>query len=231
MIKFVFTCEHGGNKIPLEFAEMFNSHKTLLNSHYGYDIGILPVFKNFVNHFEHPYFYSEFSRLLIELNRSLYHPKLFSDITRPSSKEIRSKLIEEYYIPYRTKVESAVSNQIKNNSNVIHLSFHSFTAELKGKIRNADIGLLYDPKSKNEKEFSINWKRAINKNNSALNVRFNYPYLGTADGFTSHLRKKFGLNYYCGIELEINQNLLRSVSQQNIISELLLQSFTDSITE
>jgi hypothetical protein len=36
----------------------------------------------------------------------------------------------------------------------------------------------------------------------------NYPYQGTSDGFTTHLRKKFPDSQYVGIELEVNQKHL-----------------------
>ncbi len=36
----------------------------------------------------------------------------------------------------------------------------------------------------------------------------NYPYRGASDGLTTHLRKRFHVNEYLGIELEINQELL-----------------------
>ncbi|MGZ5244731.1 MAG: N-formylglutamate amidohydrolase, partial [Bacteroidia bacterium] len=38
-----------------------------------------------------------------------------------------------------------------------------------------------------------------------LTVKFNYPYLGTDDGFTTHLRKLFPDEKYAGVEIEINQ--------------------------
>lgn len=40
--------------------------------------------------------------------------------------------------------------------------------------------------------------------NPQLNVRFNYTYLGKADGCTTYLRKQFDKDYL-GIELEVNQ--------------------------
>src|SRR5690606_18603701 len=107
-----------------------------------------------------------------------------------------------YYKPYRTKVENCIADLINRNNKVVHISFHSFTPELNGVIRKADIGLLFDPKSSFEKHFCINWKAEINRLNNLYKVRFNYPYLGIADGFTSYLRKKYGSQNYCGIELE-----------------------------
>jgi hypothetical protein len=39
----------------------------------------------------------------------------------------------------------------------------------------------------------------------AFSVRRNYPYRGTADGFTTYLRRQLSSSPYLGIELEINQ--------------------------
>lgn len=225
MKKLFFTCEHGGNQIPLEFKKLFTPYKTLLNSHRGYDIGILDVFKKFTNEFDAESFYSDNSRLLIELNRSPHHKNLFSEITKPLNKDIKQYIVDKYYKPFRTEVESKIEKFIKKKINVFHISFHSFTPELNGKVRNADIGLLYDPKSEQEKEFCIKWKKEIAKINSELMVRFNYPYLGIADGFTSFLRKKFGYKFYGGIELEINQKLLNNKSALNQTTRLLINSF------
>ena len=89
---------------------------------------------------------------------------------------------------------------------MLHLSIHSFTPTLNGENRNAEIGILYDPKQAEEKSFAATWKEQLQLNLPEYNVRFNYPYLGTADGFTTYLRKKFPINY-SGLELEINNKL------------------------
>lgn len=225
MTKYIFTCEHGGNKIPHEFKNLFESHHSLLKTHRAYDIGILKVFKSFTHHFQSLNFNSEISRLLIELNRSPHHKNLFSEITKQLDSETKQHIINKYYLPYRTKVENAVKKEISNKHKVIHISFHSFTPSLKGVKRNADIGLLYDPKSKFEKEFCRQWRQQILHRDKSLIVRFNYPYLGIADGFTSYLRKKLGNSNYCGIELEINQKLLTSTEEIKKIGEVLKNSF------
>jgi len=55
-------------------------------------------------------------------------------------------------------------------------------------------------------------------------VRFNYPYLGKADGFTTYLRKQFPANYM-GIELEVNQ----AFSVENKMPESLKNSLFTSV--
>lgn len=225
MTKYIFTCEHGGNLIPRKFEALFNAHRSLLNSHRGYDIGILDVFKHFTNHFDAPNYYSDISRLLIEFNRSLNNKNLFSEITKPLDSKAKKLIIDDCYLPYRNKVKSQIEKFITQKHKVVHVSFHSFTPELNGNFRNADIGLLYDPKSINETKFCKKWKKEILSINPKIKVRYNYPYLGIADGFTSYLRKEFGNKYYCGIELEINQNIVAD----EFVSEILIASFKETI--
>lgn len=225
MIKYIFTCEHGGNNIPDEYKDLFKTHLSLLKTHRGYDIGILEIFKEFTKHFNGKSFYSEISRLLIELNRSLHHQNLFSEITKNLDQSTKQEVLKSYYKPYRTKVENCIADLINRNNKVVHISFHSFTPELNGVIRKADVGLLFDPKSSFEKHFCKNWKAEINRLNNLYKVRFNYPYLGIADGFTSYLRKKYGSQNYCGIELEINQKHLQSDFDKKIILDIIINSF------
>ena len=87
---------------------------------------------------------------------------------------------------------------------MIHISFHSFTPVLKGEIRSTDLGILYDPKIASEKELVYLLKELLLEEDATLKIRYNYPYLGKADGFTTSLRKEFP-ELYNGIELEINQ--------------------------
>jgi predicted N-formylglutamate amidohydrolase len=203
MQKILITCEHGGNKIPAEFAGIFAEEQALLQTHRGWDPGALELFRKYEKAVADAVFFSETSRLLIELNRSKNHPNFFSAQTKTLPENIKKQIVEKHYEPYRTEVEKAIRSFLAQKHSVLHLSVHSFTPELNGEIRNADIGLLYDPKRKREKEFCAAWKNLLTE--KGWKVRFNYPYRGTADGFTTYLRKQFPDEKYAGIELEVNQ--------------------------
>jgi predicted N-formylglutamate amidohydrolase len=88
------------------------------------------------------------------------------------------------------------------------LSSHSFTPVFNGRVRNADVGLLYDPARPGEVAMAACWKAAFAGHASALRVRRNYPYAGKNDGLTSSLRRRFAPGHYVGIELELNQALV-----------------------
>lgn len=201
-MKLVLTCEHGGNEIPYAYIKYFKN-KAILETHRGYDLGALDMFQTLVPLCDATYF-STISRLLVELNRSLHHKNLFSEFTKNISQSEKTEIIQTYYLPYRTAVENNIQRYIAKGEAVLHLSIHSFTSVLNSVERNCDIGLLYDSSKKPEQHFCKDFKAELKKQNSNLKVRFNYPYLGKADGFTTYLRKQFSDNYI-GIEIEVNQ--------------------------
>ncbi|NJW55731.1 N-formylglutamate amidohydrolase, partial [Salinimicrobium sp. CDJ15-91] len=91
---------------------------------------------------------------------------------------------------------------------VLHISVHTFTPELEGEVRTADVGLLFDPAREEEADFCKRFQKSLFKQDKELQVKFNYPYLGIDDGFTTYLRQKFP-KQYLGIELEVNQKFIK----------------------
>ena len=85
-MKILITCEHGGNVIPPAYHAFFQHQQQALNSHRGYDPGTLDLFEEveFLADFS---LKSEVSRLLVELNRSLHHRQLFSEVSKEFSAE------------------------------------------------------------------------------------------------------------------------------------------------
>ena len=101
-----------------------------------------------------------------------------------------------------------VRRSVSRGRRVIHISSHSFTPELYGKVRQADVGLLYDPRRRGEVKLCARWKETLARMAPDLRVRRNYPYAGKGDGLTSYLRQQFPPAAYVGIELEINQKIV-----------------------
>ncbi len=204
------TCEHGGNGVPPAFRRLFKKNPAVLDTHRGWDKGALILARELSSTLG-PLFFSETTRLLVDLNRSLHHRKLFSEFTADCDKDTRRRILEEFYYPYRRNLETAIARAVTGNGRVIHLSIHSFAPELDGITRNADIGLLYDPARHAEFEFCATLQAGLQRA-TGLKVRRNYPYLGTADGLTTHLRRRYRENNYLGIEIEINQRHVRPKS-------------------
>jgi predicted N-formylglutamate amidohydrolase len=187
---------------------MFRKHNALLATHRGYDPGALVMARALARSFAAPLVTSTISRLLVDLNRSIGHPRLFSEATRVAPQERRAEIVERFYKPYRSQVEQLVARSVARGRRVLHVSSHSFTPKLDGKVRNADVGLLYDPRRRGEVRLCARWKDSLAHLAPELRVRRNYPYAGKGDGLTAHLRARFPQGAYVGIEVEINQAIV-----------------------
>ena len=212
--KIIISCEHGGNRVPPEYQRLFRGKQSLLQSHRGMDPGALELAQGLAARLNTPLFSSTNTRLLVDLNRSLHHPRLFSEFTRQCDPEAKTKILENYYYPYRTILETAIRKIAAGGRTALHLSIHSFTPRLGKELRRADVGLLYDPQRQSERDLCRNLQIILGATAGGLIVRRNYPYRGTADGFTTYLRKKYGGGKYLGIEIEINQKYAGANSAQ-----------------
>ena len=193
---------------------MFRGQRALLDSHRGFDSGALLVARSLAAAFKAPLVISTVSRLLVDLNRSIGHPRLFSAATRGLPAKLRSQIVEQHYRPYRDQVEHLVARAVERGRRVIHISSHSFTPQLNGQVRYADVGLLYHPARPGETELCARWKASLAGLAPELRVRRNYPYAGKGDGLTSHLRLRFPPGAYVGIELEINQSIVLAAGRR-----------------
>ena len=204
-MKLVLTCEHAFNTIPNKYKHIFNGENEVLHTHEAFDPGAHDLFESLESLADFSHFQS-ISRLLIETNRSIGHASLYSRFTKQLPEADKKYLLEAYYLPYRRRVQTTIEDYIENGHQVLHLSIHSFTPILKGIERHNDIGLLYDPKRENEKLFCAKFKQLLT-HSTDLKIRYNYPYLGKSDGFTTYLRKTFPQKYM-GIEIEVNQKFV-----------------------
>jgi predicted N-formylglutamate amidohydrolase len=138
---------------------------------------------------------------------------------------VRQRILKHYYQPYRAQAERFVRQAIADHGLVIHLSSHSFTPELDGKIRDADIGLLYDPARPGEADLCERWKASLEDCAPHLTVRRNYPYAGKGDGLTGWFRQRLPPGAYVGIELEVNQkHVVRAGRHWTAMRKVIVES-------
>lgn len=203
------TCEHGGNRIPAPYASLFRGCRRVLETHRGYDPGALAMARTLARMLGARLVTSSVSRLLVELNRSPGRQFLCSPVMRRAPQQVRDDVCRRYYVPYRSEVEAFIARAIHAGRRVLHVSSHSFTPLLAGRVRAADVGLLYDPTRDGERRLCCHWQAALRAHAPRWITRRNYPYLGVSDGFTTWLRNRFPERGYMGIELEINQKRVR----------------------
>ena len=88
-MRLLITCEHGGNRIPREFAGLFP--KSRAESHFGWDIGALELARRFATRLRAPLIACTISRLLVDQNRSESNPAIWS---APFSRETREGILQ-----------------------------------------------------------------------------------------------------------------------------------------
>lgn len=217
---FVLSCEHAGYEIPNEVKDKIYISEMVRSSHRGWDKGAKELALKIQKKSQVPLYSFDICRLVIEGNRPLADSGLFSQYTKNLSEITKKKLIKIHQLHWE-KVKKTVLKKIAAKGYCLHLGVHTFTPVLRGEMRTCDIGILYDPKNKDEKLFAqiaLKELRAL-----GFVVKMNYPYKGVEPGMTQTFRTE--LKGYAGIELEINQKIARRSNADkkfDLITEKLL---------
>ena len=201
----VVSCEHGGNEIPDRLTTRFENHQDLLQSHYGWDPGALAFAQKISSELHAPLIFQTVSRLVVECNRTINHPQLWSNVTGSLPAVEKNYWLEEIYLPYREQLRAHIAAKASSGLPAIHLSSHSMTHQVGDSIRHMDVALLFDPKRPYEQAFCEAWGKQLHTMNANLVVAYNEPYQGYNDGQVTWLRGMFDGQEYIGIELELNQ--------------------------
>ncbi len=213
----IITCEHAGNNVPDEYQFLFKDTDEILQSHHGWDPGAIEIAHWLGLRRNISLFYSNVTRLLIEANRSVGHPQLFSIYSQSFTEEVKEKIKQQYYFPYRNAVENCIHSLPKPT---LHLSIHTFTPELNNIKRKTDIGLLFDPSRKLESTCCNHLREKLTFLLPSYQIDLNEPYAGVDDGFTTYLRTKFVDEDYAGIEIEVNQKYFSEDDRVKISTSL-----------
>lgn len=220
----LLTCEHGGRDVPAAYRPVFDGQEAVLESHRGYDIGALGVALRMASGLSAPIIHSTVTRLLVDLNRSLDHPGVWSEFTRELPVREREVIAEAFYTPHRESVWRTVAAAVAVGHRVLHVGVHSCADELAGVRRDLDIALLFDDARVRETDFCRRWRAELAGQAGHLRYRFNEPYRGADDGLTTTLRARFDPADYLGIEVELRQGMVRRGAEQDVMGDLLASS-------
>lgn len=227
---FLITCEHAGNYVPSNYRYLFLGNEAVLETHRGIDIGAGQLAEQLADSLKLPLYVNMISRLLIDSNRSKFSPELYSEFSKSLDPVVKKFLMKKYYTAYRQQVYEWIKEHARKTDAVVHISIHTFTPVLKGKVRKADIGILYDESHEPEAKISHQLVKELEAFAPQFITKHNYPYLGTADGFTTYLRKEFREQNYSGIEIEVN-NKHHGKPEMEQIKKALLSALKSVMSE
>jgi len=221
------SCEHASNRLPAGME----APADMLQLHIAWDPGALDIAEALAHRFSAPLHTGEYSRLVVDLNRSEGNSALVkrrSDghlipFNRGLTEADVRRRVEQYYRPYRSAVSGGVAQIIERHGRCVHLCIHTYTPQLGDKLRGNDIGLLYDPYRRPEAPLVHELRDALRRRLGMV-VWLNRPYSGTADGILPPIRRVHGEDSYVAIELEVNQKYAGRPQQLASIAEVFGES-------
>lgn len=201
--------DHARSTIPPQYHNLGLTPKQL-NRHIAYDIGIESLTRYLANHLNAPALCSNFSRLLIDPNRSKIDPTLIMQISDgdiingnyPLSDFERNTRIQHFYDPYDLAIgEMILDVETTSGKSPLVVSMHSFTPNWRGIARPWHVGLLWDA----DPRAVMPLFNALNEMGDII-VGNNQPYDGALKGDTMYRHcTKQGIAH---VLIEVRQDLI-----------------------
>ena len=185
----------------------------MLQQHVAYDIGTRKLLTHLVDHLDAPAVMAGYSRLVVDLNRSLEDasvmPEVSDNIPIPGnqglSAEQRNRRIHSFYTPYRAAIDHALHDFRQRDIVPALIAIHSFTPQMAGFERPWHIGLLWDK----DPRIPLQLLERLRAHPENINVGDNEPYSGKhpADYTIDHHAEAAGLPH---VSIEVRQDLVNT---------------------
>ena len=208
----LLTGDHASNLIP-KALEQLGLDESVLEQHVAYDIGTRKLLTHLSQHLDAPAVVAGYSRLVVDLNRSLEDPSAFPEISdgipipgnRKLSNADRVARIHSFYVPYRSAIDAALHQFRTRGITPAFISIHSFTPQMAGFQRPWHIGLMWDK----DPRIPVPLIERLRSHPDRFNVGDNEPYSGKhpADYTIDHHAEAAGLPH---VSIEIRQDLVNT---------------------
>jgi predicted N-formylglutamate amidohydrolase len=210
--KVLLVGDHVSNLIPTVLQNLGLDSKAL-GQHIAYDIGTKKLIHHLSQHLDAPALLAGYSRLVVDLNRSLTDESCMPEISdntvipgnQNMSQDHRNQRIQCFYTPYRTAIEEMLFQFKQNEIVPAFISIHSFTPEMAGYSRPWHAGVLWDK----DPRIPIPLMKNLRAHTEGFNIGDNEPYSGRhlADYTIDHHAEAAGLPH---VSIEIRQDLVDS---------------------
>ena len=211
--KILLLCDHATNTIPscISKTKLCLTPKEL-NSHIAFDPGAKDTTLKLSHILRSPMIATQFSRLVIDPNRSSDDPtsimQIYDGSIIPENIGLSEKQItvrkKKFYQPYHNKISQMLDSKILFGSFICIVSIHSFTPKLKFKdLRPWEIGILWDEDTRMSEPLIKELEKHKN-----ICIGKNKPYSGSLQGDT--LNKHGTRNKIPHVLIEIRNDLINS---------------------
>jgi predicted N-formylglutamate amidohydrolase len=208
----VLSCEHASNQVPLRYRSAINDDDVLASIE-GWDIGALDIALAISEAIDAPCFAHNTTRLLVDVDRSLANPWLFSTYTVDLGDEDKQQILDKYYFPYRLRVENSIASLSKP---VLHLSIHTFQS----RESVPSIQIKWSNHNPVEDRYINRFVNNLSGVTAPVKIHFE-TVTKEHDSFISYLYKRFASEEYTGITLMFDQRLTEEGYFEETVSLLI----------
>ena len=208
--RVLLTGDHVSNIMPKGMNSL-GLDKSALQQHIAYDIGTHKLINHLSEHLDAPAVLAGYSRLVVDLNRSLEDPTVMPEISDdrviPGNQNLseahRNERIHCFYTPYRKAIDAKLHRFREQGIVPAFISIHSFTPEMAGFVRPWHAGILWDKDPRIPLPLMAN----LRAHPDGFNIGDNEPYSGKhpADYTIDHHAEAAGLPH---VSIEIRQDLV-----------------------
>jgi len=208
-IGLILVCDHASHRIPQSLGTL-GVADVYLNDHIGWDIGAAAITRLLQARFRVDAVLANYSRLVIDLNRSLTDasliPAISDGVLIPGnlglSTRDRAARASALHAPYHAAIEALIERRSGGGRVPVFIGIHSFTPRFHGTLRPWHAGVLWD----RDPRLAVRMLAALRRE-PGLFVGDNEPYSGRhpADYSIDTHAETRGLAH---VGIEIRQDLI-----------------------
>ncbi len=225
--------DHVSNAIPRALEDL-GLDRAALGQHIAWDIGTRKLINHLSAHLDAPAVLAGFSRLVVDLNRSLEDPSLIPEVSdntpipgnRNLSEDHRNQRIHHFYTPYRMAIDDMLRDFRGRGIVPAFISIHSFTPQMGGFRRPWHAGILWDK----DPRIPVPLMQNLRALPGGFNIGDNEPYSGKhpADYTIDHHAEAAGIPH---VSIEIRQDLVDTEAGAERWATILEEALRDILAD
>lgn len=226
--------DHVSNRIPRSLDKL-GLDDAVLGQHVASDIGTRKLISHLSEHLDAPAVLAGYSRLVVDLNRSLEDPTVMPEVSdgipipgnQGLSREERAMRVHCFYRPYRVTIDGMLARFRARDIVPAFISIHSFTPQLADhQPRPWQIGLMWDK----DPRIPVPMLSRLREHPRDIVVGDNEPYSGkhAADYTIDHHAEAAGLPH---VSIETRQDLVDTEAGAEHWATILDEALRDILAD
>ena len=231
--KVLLVGDHASNTLPKMLGNL-GLDDAALEQHIAYDIGTRKLLHHLSQHLDAPAVLAGYSRLVVDLNRSLEDESLMPEVSdntiiegnQNMSPEHRNQRIHNFYTPYRKAIDAMLHGFREKEIVPAFIAIHSFTPQMAGFARPWHVGVLWDK----DPRIPVPLMDNLRAHPDRFNIGDNEPYSGKhpADYTIDHHAEAAGIPH---VSIEIRQDLVNTEAGAERWATILADALRDILAD